>query len=168
MPIDADDAEEAPGPLDYFAEAYVAGRLAVAGWNVYFPRRDNGLDLIATKMVEGELVIRPVQVKGKYPTEEKTDKPTYGYIGRLTQTHPELVLAIPYFQGGDGSATCCFVAYMPFAMVKRTPKGSFRCEPALFRGGAAVQRRDHAPFFGPGGIKLLERPDWRSLTLATL
>lgn len=31
---------------DYFAELYVAGRLADAGWNVYFPHRDKGFDFI--------------------------------------------------------------------------------------------------------------------------
>ncbi len=153
---------------NYFAEMYVAGRLAVAGWNVYFPRRDNGLDLIATKMVAGQLVIRPVQVKGKYPTGEKTNKPTYGFVGDLSQTHPEMVLAIPYFQGEVADATCAFVAYLPFAMVKRRPKGDFRCEPALFRGGNPAPRRDHTPFFDAAGIRLLERPDWRTLTIATL
>jgi hypothetical protein len=28
---------------DYFAELFVAGLLADAGWNVYFPHRDQGL-----------------------------------------------------------------------------------------------------------------------------
>ena len=163
MPIDKPSTPvETP---NYFAEMYVAGRLAVAGWNVYFPRRDNGLDLIATKMVGDELVIRPVQVKGKYPTGDKTDKPTYGFVGKLTQTHPDMVLAIPYFVGGDCEVTCAFVAYMPFAAVKTRPRGDFRCEPARFRGGKPEQRRDHSPFFGSAGIKLMERADWRALTL---
>ena len=34
---------------DYFAEMYVAGILADNGWNIYFPRRDNGFDFIITK-----------------------------------------------------------------------------------------------------------------------
>jgi hypothetical protein len=31
---------------DYFAEMYVAGLLADAGWNIYFPHRDMGFDYI--------------------------------------------------------------------------------------------------------------------------
>lgn len=36
---------------DYFAELFVAGRLADAGWNVYFPHRDQGFDFIITKTI---------------------------------------------------------------------------------------------------------------------
>jgi hypothetical protein len=39
---------------------------------------------------------RPGQVKGKYPTADKTDKNVYGYIGKLTELHPDMVLAIPF------------------------------------------------------------------------
>jgi len=35
---------------DFFAELYVAGRFADAGWNVYFPRRDRGFDFIASRL----------------------------------------------------------------------------------------------------------------------
>jgi hypothetical protein len=57
---------------DYFAELYVAGRFAEAGWNVYFPRRDRGFDFIVSKALpDGQQLLRPVQVKGKYPTDEK-------------------------------------------------------------------------------------------------
>jgi hypothetical protein len=60
---------------DYFAELFVAGRLADAGWNVYFPHRDQGFDFIVTKTVgAADMLIRPVQVKGKYPTGEKGDQ----------------------------------------------------------------------------------------------
>ena len=33
---------------DQFAEMYVAGVLADAGWNIYLPHRDVGFDMIAT------------------------------------------------------------------------------------------------------------------------
>lgn len=89
---------KAPKISDYFGEMLVAGRLADAGWNIYFPRRDQGFDFIATKEVGGRILMRPVQVKGKYPTRAKTDKAVYGYIGQLTQLHDEMVLAIPYFE----------------------------------------------------------------------
>jgi len=61
---------------DYFAEMYVAGILADAGWNVYFPRRDKGFDFVITKHVGSRTIIRAVQVKGKYPGRTKTDKRT--------------------------------------------------------------------------------------------
>src|SRR2546423_1890750 len=65
---------------DYFAELFVAGRFAEAGWNVYFPHRDEGFDfLVAKNTGRGHQLIRPVQVKGKYPRRGKKNKPTYGY-----------------------------------------------------------------------------------------
>jgi hypothetical protein len=39
----------APEVHDYFAELYVAGRFADAGWNVYFLHRDAGFDFIVSK-----------------------------------------------------------------------------------------------------------------------
>lgn len=52
---------------DYLAELLVAGILADDGWNIYFPHRDEGFDFIISKQVDGREIIRPVQVKGKYP-----------------------------------------------------------------------------------------------------
>src|SRR5947209_1336736 len=60
---------------DYFAEMYVAGILADNGWNIYFPRRDKGFDFIITKPIGDEIIVRPVQVKGKYPEVEISTKP---------------------------------------------------------------------------------------------
>ena len=65
---------------DYWAELYVAGKFADSGWNVYFPYRDRGLDFIVTKRVGDRQIIRPVQVKGKHPSDSKTDKAVYGYV----------------------------------------------------------------------------------------
>jgi hypothetical protein len=81
----------APDTRDLFAEFYVAGLLADAGWHIYLPKRDFGFDFIATKLVSGSIVIRPVQVKGLYPTEGKKNRPSYGYTGRLTQLHPDVL-----------------------------------------------------------------------------
>ena len=74
----------APKTRDYFAEMYVAGVLADAGWQIYFPRRDVGFDFVVIKAHGETTLIRPVQVKGKYPTETKTNKQNYGYDGELT------------------------------------------------------------------------------------
>lgn len=58
-------------PNDYFAELYVAGSMAKAGWNVYFPHRDKGFDFIISKLIGGKRwVVRPVQVKSKTPRNE--------------------------------------------------------------------------------------------------
>ena len=150
----------APEVHDYFAELYVAGRFADAGWNVYFPHRDAGFDFIVSKPhAEVGQLIRPVQVKGKYPTGEKGDKIVYGYVGRLSQTHPEMVLAIPFFSNEGPSAPTC-VAYMPLKIVRPHQRG-FRCEPASFHKGSAVPRRDYAKFFNDRGLALLEMLDWK-------
>lgn len=146
---------------DYYAELLVAGLMANAGWNVYFPHRDKGLDFIVSKTGEdGIEIIRPVQVKGKYPTEEKGDKPTYGYVGKLNQIHPEMVLAIPYFAAGIPGPL--FVAYMPFSRVKPHSRG-YRCVPAGFKNSLPIQRRDFKMFCDGQGLKLLEKKDWSTL-----
>lgn len=64
---------------DYSAELLVAGRFAEKGWNVYFPHREQGFDFIVEKYIEevGD-IIRPVQVKGNYPMEDKENKSVYG------------------------------------------------------------------------------------------
>ena len=150
---------------DYFAELYVAGVLARRGWNVYFPHRDEGFDFIISKLIGSEMLIRPVQVKGKYPESQKTDKIVYGYVGKLSQFHPEMVLAIPYFPVliKNSHPTC--IAYMPWGQVKRHARG-FRCEPAGFRNGMPAPRRDYAGFFDDHGLELLESEKFGSLSVA--
>jgi hypothetical protein len=111
---------------DFFAELYVAGRFAEAGWNVYFPRRDRGFDFIATKLSpDGTQLLRPVQVKGKYPSSDKTAKAVYGYVGKLTELLPEMVLAIPFFLPGLPE-TPTRVAYLPFKVVRKHSRG-YKC-----------------------------------------
>ena len=147
---------------DYFAELYVAGRFAEAGWNVYFPHRDQGFDFIAVKAHEGGPTIRPVQVKGKYPTRGKVDKATYGYMGELSQLHNEMVLAIPFFLSGSTEMPSC-TAYMPRSLVRNTATRGFRCYPATFQGERVIPRRDFKKFFDDDGLKLMESPNWNQL-----
>jgi len=145
---------------DYFAELYVAGTFADAGWNVYFPHRDKGFDFIVSKPNgNGSQILRPVQVKGKYPTGMKGNKITYGYVGRLSQLHPEMVLAIPFFSAMPSPTPIC-IAYMPSSLVRRHSRG-FRCEPASFKSGTPAARRDYARFFDADGLKQLESPSWK-------
>jgi hypothetical protein len=145
---------------DYFAELYVAGRFAEHGWNVYFPRRDNGFDFIICKHgIDKNPVIRPVQVKGKYPTEEKTNKNVYGFSGKLSQVHPEMVLVIPFFDS-TAREVPLFTVYLPRTLVRTSTKGHYRSVPAVFKGGKPHPRRDYSRFVGDDGIRLLEAPGW--------
>lgn len=123
---------------DYFAELFVAGLFADDGWNVYFPHRDKGFDFIVSKDTrEGVTVLRPVRVKGLYPTGDKKDKPTYGYIGKLTATHPDMVLAIPFFAAIREDRPTC-VAYMPLSQLRADKRG-YRCHPATFKSGKGTK-----------------------------
>ena len=144
---------------DYFAELYVAGKLADAGWNVYFPHRDRGFDFVISKPGPGGVVIRPVQVKGKYPTDVKTNKLVYGYVGRLTEVHPQMLLAIPYFRLTGTELAPVHIAYMPYRTIKKHKRG-FRCQPASFTNSIPVPRRDFRKFFDDSGITFLESKEW--------
>lgn len=149
---------------DYFAELYVAGRFADAGWNVYFPRRDRGFDFIVSRpSTEGQQLLRPVQVKGKYPTSEKSDKAVYGYIGKLTELHPEMVLAIPFFSSASPRIPTC-TAYLPLSLVRKHSRG-FRCQPATFQRGTPSPRRDYSKLFDDEGLLLVQHQDWARITI---
>ncbi|PJG47067.1 hypothetical protein CAF53_01580 [Sphingobium sp. LB126] len=139
---------------DYFAEMYVAGVMTDKGWNVYFPHRDQGFDFIATLPTEKGTIVRPVQVKGKYPTEGKTDKARYGYVGKLTAFHPDMVLALPLFAGLAAPAPR-YIAWMPFEEIRAMTKDRWRCEPARFVGGEPRPRDGFVHFFDDAGLARL-------------
>lgn len=144
---------------DYFAELYVAGLMADAGWNVYFPHRDRGMDFIASKTGPNGLeIVRPIQVKGKYPEGGSRDRRLYGYIGRLNQRHPQMVLAIPYFES-TVRGPAIFVAYMPFSKIRPNARG-WRCQPAALRASTPCQRREYRNYFDVEGLALIELPTW--------
>jgi len=148
---------------DYLAELHVSGLLADAGWNIYFPHRDRGFDFVIIKSVGAREVMRPVQVKGKYPESPK-DRTSFGYkSGELSKVHPAMVLAIPFFRLGweqDPEVEC--VAFMPRLLIKDWSRGH-RCEPALVQGGVVQPRAHFAKFFDRAGIALMERPDWEEI-----
>jgi hypothetical protein len=135
---------------DYFAEMYVAGILADAGWDIYFPRRDNGFDMIVSRPATDTTIVRPVQVKGKYASEEKTDKAVYGYVGRLTAFHDDMILAIPYFTSRSAHAPT-LIAWLPRSALRPHSRG-WRCQPARFNGGAPEPRPGYAHYFGEPGL----------------
>lgn len=150
----------APKTRDYFAEMYIAGLMADAGWEIYFPRRDKGFDFMATRTDDAGTLIRPVQVKGLYPTAEKTDKAVYGYGGRLTQLHPDMVLVQVFFPRGAHVGTPCHIAYIPRSQIRSRSRGGYRCTPATIANGEIKQRRDYARYFNEPGLEALARREW--------
>ena len=140
---------------DYFAELYVAGLMGDAGWSVYFPKRDVGFDFIASKEIDGEVLIRPVQVKGLYPSEVKTDKAPYGYVGKLTQLHHHMALVLPYFPTDVTGAAPALIAYMPRNAIRPQASKGFACQPAKFKAGKAVLRPVFEKYFGLSGLSLM-------------
>ena len=145
---------------DYFAEMYVAGLLADAGWNIYFPRRDKGFDYIITREHDSSVVVRPVQVKGLYPTVDKGDRPAFGYKGKLSVLHPAMVLVLVYFNAGATEGTPQHIAYMPGRQIRVRSRGGYRCVPATLRGGLVAPRRDFAQYFDGPGLVALGQPNW--------
>jgi len=145
---------------DYFAELYVAAMFGDAGWSVYFPRRDVGFDFVVSKSIGGIVMLRPVQVKGLYPTAPKKNKSTYGYQGTLTAIHPEMVLALPYFAATERGVAPEQIAYMPRREVRPRSRGGFRCVPASFVAGHAVPRGSFVGYFGSKGLRALESSSW--------
>jgi hypothetical protein len=145
---------------DYFAELYCAGIFGDAGWSVYFPKRDVGFDFIVTKEVGGQIILRPVQVKGLYPTEVKGDKSGYGYRGELSAVHPEMVLVLAYFAATERGVAPEHIAYMPYSELKRPSRGGYRCLPAKFESGHSIPRREFSRYFSEHGLKAIESLAW--------
>jgi hypothetical protein len=146
----------APKTRDYFAEMYVAGLFADHGWNVYFPRRDEGFDFIVTKKSASEAVIRPVQVKGLYPTDAKKSRLVFGYQGKLSQVHGEMVLAIVFFGRGAKEKAPAHVAFMPRSEIRERQRGGWRCVPAALTEDGPAPRREFQKFFDAAGLTRLE------------
>jgi hypothetical protein len=143
------------------AELAIAGTFTSAGWNVYSPHRDIGFDFIATKQSLNGLLIRPVQVKGCY-LQSRKDSAYYGRTNfELKQTHPEMVLVIPYYLPGDVLLRPKFVAFLPWSQLKVMRNGNYRAQPACIKKGEVLRRRDFAKFFDLPGIQLMDRLDWR-------
>jgi hypothetical protein len=149
-----------PETRDYFAELYVAGLFGDAGWAVYFPKRDVGFDFVVSKQVAGNIVLRPVQVKGLYPTPETRDKDTYGLAGILIAVHPEMVVAIPFFSAGARSAVPTCIAFMPLAAMRDRERGGVRCVPCSLFKGVPRPRPSFLPFMDYAGLKALENSTW--------
>jgi len=145
-----------------FAEMYVAGVFADCGWSVYFPRADKGFDFIVIKSIDGVQRIRPVQVKGKYPEKLTGKVAAYGYRGKLTAIHDEMVLAIPFFSSNKRGESPVCIAYVPKNMVQQKSNGTYICAPAKFKDGEPSQRESYQHFFGEDGLKSVGELNWGS------
>jgi len=145
---------------DEFAELYVAGLFADRKWTVYFPRRDKGFDFIVTKQQGNEILVRPVQVKGVYPEEFKKGGRSFGRTMKLTAIHPQMVLAMPFFEYSiDKSPSPKFVGFFPIKPSKKE-EGKHQIHPALLNDGVISIRRDYQIYFGEGGIGKIEKGNW--------
>lgn len=149
-----------PKTRDYFAELYVAGLFGDAGWAVYFPKRDVGFDFVVSKQVGSSVILRPVQVKGLYPTPEKRDRDTYGFAGVLSAVHPEMVVAMPFFPAGERSTAPTCVAFMPLAAMRNRERGDVRCAPCSLTQGVPRPRPSFLSFMDKAGLEALESPTW--------
>lgn len=154
----------APDTRDYFAELYIAGLFGDAGWSVYFPKRDVGFDFIVSKSSNDEVLIRPIQVKGLYPTAAKGDKTSYGYKGELSAIHQQMVLVLPFFSASERGTAPEQIAYMPISEFKKPSRGGYRCVPARFEAGHAIPRREFSQYFGHQGLAAIESPMWGANT----
>ena len=143
-----------------FAEMYVAGVFADSGWSVYFPRADKGFDFIVTKLVNGVQLVRPVQVKGKYPEKQSGKVTAYGYRGKLTALHDQMVLAMPFFSSIERREAPMCIAFIPKNKIQRKQSGAFVCAPAKFADGECSSRPTFQHFFGDVGLKSVEASNW--------
>ena len=137
------------------------------GWSVYFPKRDVGFDFIATKTVfiatktvVSGVLIRPVQVKGLYPSEAKKDKTGYGYIGMLSQLHDDMALVLPYFPTDRAGPAPVCIAFMPRSEVRIQKGRGYKCFPAKFLSGRAEPRETFRRFFDLDGLRNMDLPNW--------
>jgi len=153
-----------PRPInqrDEFAEQYVAAIFADAQWSVYFPRKDKGFDFIVSKKTATGMILRPVQVKGKFPESLTAVRLQYGYKGRLTALHPDMVLVIPLFTALARLAYLDCIAYMPFGRIDDDGGGQYSCEPARLQNGTVSAKPSFRRYFDDAGLIALESLAWR-------
>ena len=156
----ADSKGQAPKTRDYFAELYVAGMLGDRGWAIYFPKRDIGFDFVASKQIGDKVILRPVQVRGKYPTAAKKDKVTYPWMGELSQVHEEMAIVFCYFSTDHSTTAPDHVAFVPLRALKATTKGRYRCSAVSLKDGKTHPRTSYKRLFGTEGLSAMESPNW--------
>jgi len=155
------------------AELIVAAQMVEHDWNIYSPHVDEGFDFIAVlPLPNQDVLMRPVQVRGRYPEVERDRLKEGKRNSRLSQVHDDMVLALPYFKEEDGLHKLETVAFLPLKaigltkrLIRRTGKISYYCSPmpAQRKGNKFLPRRDYERFFDGPGIELMARADWKDL-----
>lgn len=143
---------------DQFAEMYVAGCFMDAGWQVFFPHRDEGFDFIAAKRTPTGTFLRPVQVRGCYRQPgARAKKSAYGKgLITLSQTHPDMVVAMPFFSEQSPHHPHG-VVYLRLPDLKTNGvKGNLYSYPAQLVEGVARPRPSYEGLFGAAGLARLE------------
>src|SRR6202000_2790797 len=100
-------------------------------------------------------LIRPVQVKGKFPETGANERPTYGYRGDLTLVHEGMVLAIVFFELGSTGNAPRHVAWMPWGKVRKAANGQYFCLPARRDVDGVKPRRDSRQYFDHLGLQAM-------------
>jgi hypothetical protein len=152
-----------PRPInqrDEFAQFYVAAMFADEGWTLHFPVPDRGFDFIATKKNQRGMVIRPVQVKGKYPESTIRIIKAFGFIGKLSAPHSTMVLAIPLFNSNERSESPALVAFMPWSEIRPYSRWPHCSRPGQHIRGKVKEKEEYKPFFGRTGLQKFENPDY--------
>jgi hypothetical protein len=99
-------------------------------------------------------------VKGKFPESTTAVRKKYGYRGKLTATHPDMVLVIPLFSSLERLAHPDCVAYMPYNQIGKAKEGTFWCGPAKLEKGKVSAKRSFQRYFDEQGLKAMESTDF--------
>lgn len=156
----SDTESKAPKTRDYFAELYVAGMMGDHGWAIYLPKRDVGFDFVASKKVGDEIILRPIQVRGKYPTAEKKDRPVYPWIGKLSQVHPEMAVVLCFFSTDHSTRAPEHIAFVPYLSLKPASNHRWRYSPVSYKNGSVIPRPSYEFLFGVRGLDAMESTLW--------
>jgi hypothetical protein len=112
------------------------------------------------------MIVRPVQVKGKFPETTTAVRKKYGYRGRLTAIHKDMVLAIPLFTSLERLAHPDCIAFMPLSTITEPKKGLYWCAPAKLEKGKVSAKESFKHYFGEDGIRYVESTNFGNTSLS--
>jgi hypothetical protein len=143
------------------AEFLVLQQFVDRRWEIYFPYRDKGFDFVVSKRIGSQILWRPIQVKGIYPTVKKKDRRDIGLRGKLSRLDPHMVLAMPFFKPGN-SRSPVFIAYIPLSKIRQNPKldRPHWCLAASHRSGSPRKKSQFEQHYDTQGLKEVENPAW--------
>lgn len=148
-----------------FAEFQIASLLSKASWDIYIPYRDKGWDFIASKRIKtinGVLeIFRPIQIKGKYSTTKLKNYKQYGYRGKLSKVHDDMVIAIPFYPLGTANSPVT-IAFLPKSRLQCSKTGIYQAAPCSYQNHNIIKLNDYIQFFDSAGISLMEDINWKN------